>query len=288
MYGYCFRCACLVMCCDNWHVDWFLMQISGPLTEFKVDTSKVVSAADRGAISCLITRLTHCNNESLDDCPCLRVTGVWGASTALQEEWPDEASAAKKEVSTNCLIPCKPVLRKLYSLNVRLGPSTHTNWQSPVAQSGGLPGRVLHKVNWSKKASNKPTRDVNETRESGVSIFFSIPEKEFLDFRESRLTRPPDNRAYCERSVDGLFASSSCPQNTLGCALFTSTPLTFLMDALTPTRAGPSRSLINLCRGVISSKEQFRRSSTALRPTCHARQTFPQWLLASLSSLTWL
>ena len=32
------------------------------------------------------------------------------------------------------------------------------------------------------------------TRDSRVSNFSSIPGKEFLDFRESRLTRPPDNR----------------------------------------------------------------------------------------------
>jgi len=35
------------------------------------------------------------------------------------------------------------------------------------------------------------TRGVNRTRESRVSIFFSILGKEFLDFRESRLMWPP-------------------------------------------------------------------------------------------------
>jgi len=44
------------------------------------------------------------------------------------------------------------------------------------------------------------------TRESRVSIFFSIPGKEFLDFRESRLTRPPDNRPI----VSGIIVTGRC------------------------------------------------------------------------------
>jgi len=59
------------------------------------------------------------------------------------------------------------------------------------------------------------SRGVNQTREFRVSIFFSIPGKEFLDFRESRLTRPPDNRPICERdnchrSLRACYQSIAC------------------------------------------------------------------------------
>jgi len=53
-------------------------------------------------------------------------------------------------------------------------------------------------------------RDVNETRESRVSIFFSIPGKEFLDFRELRLTRPPDNRPLVSGIIVTCRSLSDC------------------------------------------------------------------------------
>jgi len=59
-------------------------------------------------------------------------------------------------------------------------------------------------------------RDVNERLES-LEFFSSIPGKEFLDFRESRLTRPPDNRPTVREiialrllSVDPAYQTHRC------------------------------------------------------------------------------
>ena len=57
-------------------------------------------------------------------------------------------------------------------------------------------------------------RDVNETRESRVSIFFLDPWKEFLDFRESRL-KTARQQAYsewnnCHLSLCACYQSIAC------------------------------------------------------------------------------